>query len=354
VLDEFIQEKMHSAGKLRNILDRSRIEYEKFEKRFIKEGGQLGQQYEELKQKQNLLKNQLSKQMEQLLLLAAGPTPLILVEDLLIAIDKQAKKEKEATQILLLKEEIRQRDQRLLQMLKSKVSEKTLCVLKEFIKKDQERYDLGRSNEQYIAATDNCQQQLLLLLNNLLKQIKEDSTVSTKEYGHIKESLNDIDRMLNMVPDENTQKKLTEEMNRRQLEINQLTTEIARLDSEVNTCKSKREEIERKLANEYSNIHKSHLENEDAMRIIKHSAKVRETLRNFHHAILNNNLSRLQGYIQESYLMLLRKKTLVSRLEINPETFELTIYNHANRDIQPGRYLPRETIIGRINTLEFG
>jgi len=76
---------------------------------------------------------------------------------------------------------------------------------------------------------------------------------------------------------------------------------------------------------------------DDRARILRHSAKVRETLEAFRHGVIARHVARIEQLVLESYQTLLRKSGLVTRLSINPEDYALTLYGHDARELSSER-----------------
>ncbi|MCY4059513.1 MAG: DNA sulfur modification protein DndD, partial [Gammaproteobacteria bacterium] len=64
----------------------------------------------------------------------------------------------------------------------------------------------------------------------------------------------------------------------------------------------------------------------DRIRILQHAKRVRTTLHEFRAVVIKQHVRRIERLVLESYLQLLRKSSLISRLEIDPESFALTLY----------------------------
>jgi DNA sulfur modification protein DndD len=60
-------------------------------------------------------------------------------------------------------------------------------------------------------------------------------------------------------------------------------------------------------------------------RVITHSARCRETLAKFRQAMRGRHVERLEQAVTKCFQRLLRKKTLVHRIQIDPESFQLRI-----------------------------
>lgn len=337
LLDELVENNLRPKCRIEKTLRENEKEFQKFEKKFIKEGGQLGQQYEELKLKRGLIKTELLTLTEHLIEMASGALPLTLLRDTLFDINQQVTIEEQFSQALMLKDQIHLHGQRLLKWLKKKkLSSDVLESITAFIEEEKKKLVLENSPQNYLELTHHGKTQLLSMATILNDQIKR-STGLLDGYRKSHESLSAVDRMLALTPDEKTLKELTEELKARQSEIEKNKSELAKLENELLVTRAKREEVKAKLENEYRTVRELDIENEDVFRTITHSERAKTTLKSFHSEILSKNIDRLQKYILESYLSLLRKKTLVSRLTINPNTFELTLFNHANKDVQPGQ-----------------
>jgi hypothetical protein len=77
---------------------------------------------------------------------------------------------------------------------------------------------------------------------------------------------------------------------------------------------------------------------EDRRRMIELAGRTRETMQEFLRRATARKIDRLAALITESFRFLLRKRTLVERVGIDPETFALTLYD---RD---GHALPRQRL----------
>ena len=77
--------------------------------------------------------------------------------------------------------------------------------------------------------------------------------------------------------------------------------------------------------------------NKTDKRVIKQSDRIRETLASFQTAMARKSVDRLNGLIKESLQSLLRKKGMVSRVSVDPETFELTLFDDRGRVINVSR-----------------
>jgi DNA sulfur modification protein DndD len=64
---------------------------------------------------------------------------------------------------------------------------------------------------------------------------------------------------------------------------------------------------------------------DDRQRMLKHSQRVRETLKKFRTRVVRRHTASIEALMLESFRKLLRKSELVTGLTINPKTFEPTL-----------------------------
>ena len=76
---------------------------------------------------------------------------------------------------------------------------------------------------------------------------------------------------------------------------------------------------------------------QDRIRVLRHAARIRTTLALFRKAVIVRHVRKIEQLVLESYQQLLRKASLVTRLEIDPETFALTLYGRDGRELSAER-----------------
>lgn len=76
---------------------------------------------------------------------------------------------------------------------------------------------------------------------------------------------------------------------------------------------------------------------DDIERTLRHSGKVRATLTRFRGAVVERHVARIQELVLTSFQNLVRKPSLVGRLEIDPQTFEIRLFGGDDRLLTPER-----------------
>jgi DNA sulfur modification protein DndD len=90
---------------------------------------------------------------------------------------------------------------------------------------------------------------------------------------------------------------------------------------------------------------------EDARRMFQLAGRTRETMQVFLGKVTARKIGRLSGFITESFRYLLRKRTLVERIDIDPATFAITLDDGAGRAIAKQRLSEGEKQIFAIAVL---
>ena len=96
--------------------------------------------------------------------------------------------------------------------------------------------------------------------------------------------------------------------------------------------------IERRLKDHFESRLRQGFDEEDASRMTDLAGKTRATMQEFLQRATEKKIDRLSATITESFRFLLRKKTLVERILIEPTTFAVTLFDHT------GTALPRHRL----------
>ena len=71
--------------------------------------------------------------------------------------------------------------------------------------------------------------------------------------------------------------------------------------------------------------------------MVRHSAKVRETLQKFRAEVVRKNTQKIEELVLDSYRALLRKESLVQGLKIDPDTFKMELTGAKGKVLSPDR-----------------
>lgn len=106
--------------------------------------------------------------------------------------------------------------------------------------------------------------------------------------------------------------------------------ELARVETELVTLRQREERL---LVEEA----KVRFAQEDTVRMLRHSERVRSTLGRFREAVVVRHVERIEALVLESFRQLARKEQLVSDLRIDPITFALDLTGGDGRSLSAER-----------------
>jgi DNA sulfur modification protein DndD len=319
-------------------VERTRLKLDKVEQAFKRLGGDLYNSRIDIENKYTIAANEIQSIEQNMREISSAGTPLLLVSELLESVMKRAAEEIEATQAMSLLKAFSKRDAILLKRISELDFPKELINTVKSIT-DKTEQDLTASIK--ILPTLNLDQQSVALLNKFISTdvelLKKSVDSVSDEYTSKKELLDNLEKTVGAIP---TADALSDIVSERVNLNNQLDKSKDELNSLIYEEKRLEKEIERKI----NKLHKileansaEQLEDEDSGRIIEHSRKVSITLSSFRSRVIGKHVRRIESLVFECYKLLLRKNSLLNKLEINPDTFELILYSRDNSIISTDR-----------------
>lgn len=337
-LDVSRRQLVNERASTANGLDRRRAELAALDERYRREGGILFERRTELEADAVSAERQLESARRELRDLAAGVAPLLLVPDLLSEVAARAATEETA--------------RRNRETLSAVVEEhKAVLALPAFERLPaRERSALRRALEERRAARlsaaelvsylDLSGEARLLLMSLMSSELTSATTRLKAALSHERKATDSLEHAKTALAASPSYDALTDiviareaaqaEVARLQAEQDQRTAEIERLDRELT---QQRERQARLIEAEAW----ARFENEDVCRVLAHSTKVRDTLGSFRGAVVERHVARIQKLVLESFHQLIRKRSLVSDLRIDPRTLMLELRGADCRPMPPER-----------------
>lgn len=317
--------KQARAG-IRNQLERAQETRRKAEQAFASVGGEHWENRRENERKRSELVAQQASVEESLVTLASGEFPLALVTDLLKSIVDQDAIEQEHHRLSLVGQVLDDHDDDLLSTLKEMEADSST------VKLVQSAQDQARSRRVEVEAPDVTFQlskrsrgsALTLLETSLPSQVTKAGEQVT-QLRSIGSSLDSIQRSLAVTPEEADLKSVAEALKNALKEVAEAEAEASRLDRDIDQnereCQAVEKNIEDKLLRSDSEMVRA----DDAARMSQLASRTRETMRQFLERSTAAKIDRLADHIYESFQYLLRKKTLVSSIHIDPKDFGIQL-----------------------------
>ena len=281
---------------------------------------------DEINSKKQLFKNELIK-------LASGDAPLLIVKDEVNEILKQSKNFSEN----LNKSEYQKNTNSLLSNINDFV--KTKSKEDEFIKefdefiKSKKMISKKIEYDEKLLVNLNYEELNLLLNQNLVLEKKEiDKNVNLIK--ELDEEFEKISQLINKIPSDDEIKPLIENQLKLKKEELNLVTKINVLNQQRGEHNGPLIKLNTQLKQEFEKKSEQDLINLDKRRFVDYSVKVKDILSLFHIKALDYHIKRLEKLILESFNNLHRKKDFVKSIKINTQTFNLKIFEKKNIEVE--------------------
>lgn len=319
--------RVQERGARRNDLDRADHQLAKHRDRFRQQGGELFQQRGELEHKRAVAAKQLADIRDELLELAAGSLPLRLVSSLLNDVAVQHAVETDAAHHEAVIADIQQRDEQLLASMSSRLSKAARAQMETFMAADYAERLVHVDVPRYLALDTAASHRLSVVWPNELDLAAARASDLLARESRVAGEVEELDRLLAAVPAAAAVASLSAACDEAAAEVAAARARfevacegIEATERVIDDLRAKRERVLRDAAEAIA-------AEEDAQRIVDHSAKVRSTLSEFRGRLLERHLSRIEAAILDSLNRLLRKQRLVDDLRLHPETFELVLFD---------------------------
>jgi DNA sulfur modification protein DndD len=232
-----------------------------------------------------------------------------------------------------------QRDKRVLQRLKDdKVAKKIINALDDVLASDRNERNKPVRLDTYLHVTLEDRETLQHLAKvSTSGEFANEAERLINLVRQERAQLANVQRKIDSVPDAQSIAPIAEEIKETKTRLDEVRIQLAALDMELARLTRERDSERAKWVGFAENALTGKLESEDARRIISHSQRVRQTLDKFRVAVGRRHVVRIQQLILDSFQRLIRKKTLVSTLRLDPEQFSLQLYDFKGGLITPDR-----------------
>lgn len=322
-------------GGLMNETGRLKKDLSDKEKTFQKQGGKLFLIRKELQDEVTQLKGRKAETEAQLRDLAAGPLPLIMIDSLLAEVEDQAKMESEIRQNQLLVAAMKERDDSLLEILRDeKLTATTIKRVEKDLKMDRD-YRLANAEGTILLNADaQLSNHISHLRSRILPQAKETSRKLMRSIRELDEKIARLESELGRVPDEDRIAQAQKDLDQaRKLYAEKIATMDA-LKMRSDVVARQRSEAETRLDRFGDREIDARVSEDDRLRMLRHSKRVRETLARFRTRVIQKHVTNMEELMLDAFRTLLRKSDLIHGLTIDPKTFNVTLTGN-NRQILP-------------------
>lgn len=321
-----LEEARFERGARVNEVERQAIEVEQAERRFREEGGELYLVRTELEAERSRLKADLAHSETELRELAAGAAPLLLIPGLLEETEALARQEHDARKAHVLASALEDRDSEVVARLKKlKLPAQYLKAVVDLLTEDRRRRQAVHGTVVLADVNDHLAAELRHLQTAVLPEARRNIEQKLETVASLQERLTRLDLELARVPKAEAIVGLQCDLERARKHWQERQTALATHDERIRLLQRQLEDAERRLKRELGEGVESEVDREHVARVLKHSARMRDTLGRFRVAVIGKHAERLERLILEAFHHLLRKRSLVSGLAIDPATFRIEL-----------------------------
>lgn len=321
-----------------NALDRRKAARDALEDQYRREGGALFERRAELEVDVLSNERQLTGSRKELRDLAAGVGPLLLVPQLVSAVATRDAAEEAGRRSREAISAIAEEHEALLSLpMFKRLAAKERAVLRRAL---EARRDARRSAAEQASYLELSVEARLLLGSLATTELSSAAAQMKKALAHEREIVDNLEQAKITLAASPTYDAIAHivsareaallEVARQQSEQDDRTAEIERLDREL-------QQLRERAARLAEAKTRALFEHEDVQRVLTHSMKVKDTLGRFREAVVERHVSRIQQLVLESFHQLIRKRSLVTDLRIDPKTFMLELRGADSRPMTPER-----------------
>jgi len=350
--DEAADKAAQELASLRSELDKAEERKAQSDEEFSESGGSLIEKRKEFESRRELFKAELTTVKEDLLKLASGILPLKLLEGLLQKVADQSKKELGAEQAEITATVLEDRDSELLQFVdKLDVPTDARSALNTFLNEDRDRRSTTAETECWLKLPPAAQHQTAHLLSSGLADQASEARKLLDRHESIAQSIDELDRRLSEIPDDDSIANLIRDREKTLREYETGRDSCNRAKESLRQLQWKRDALREeldKLLKENAEHKQEHLKTH---RFIEYAEQIPEVLRKFQKAALKRHLGKYEEEIAVCYKHLLRKKSLLAAIKIDPDSYEMSLVNSAGDTVPTDRLSAGERQLLAVSTL---
>lgn len=309
---------------LTDALEQANEALELAETRFFSSGAHLTEQREVFEDRIDTHVTEVQIQQQSLRDLAGSTLPLALVLPLLKKAQTQGQQELEQTRAALAYDVVNEHDQRLLDMLmRMRLSDNQKRKIQNFVEAEQlELFEVSQQAT-WLQATAETINHLQHVLQH---QLPHERTLTQQHLQQRQSLQTDIDAL-----DAKIAKAASDEdYERLKSERDQAKTHHQECLVNLEVHKRRLTELEqrsKKLHSELASYSERAITRENESTLFKASERVQSTLAQYRKKLTERKLDNLETQITQRFKLLLHKPSLVHRITVNADTFELTLYD---------------------------
>lgn len=350
--DQEVQSAKQELATLENSRQRAVAAREKAEEQFAAVGGEHWLQREARRKELESLRSLEKVCRVDLIRLSGNELPFAMIPDLIECVAQQDASEQGSREARIIRDVLKGRDKSMVAALRQKgVQDATIKLLVQIQDADRRSRDKLAKTSVRHGLSENARHALNHLRNGALTQRQENVVELLERLQNASKKREHIERSLSMTPDDESVTTVFESLKNAMATESQLNSEAGKLEGELKSLQLRRDDLDRKVATIRRKKVDLEIDGEQAGRMIQLAVRTQETIREFQRRATARKIDRLSKLVTESFQFLLRKQAFVERVEIDPESFGISLYGATGEVISKERLSEGEKQIFAISVL---
>ncbi|PRQ62033.1 DNA sulfur modification protein DndD [Vibrio sp. V01_P9A10T6] len=256
-----------------------------------------------------------------LIKLSAGAMPLAIAHSLMNKTKKQALLEDEIIGFDNAQKHIKINNDELIKRLKDSTTDDVAHQVNRLLNLIWQESENSLKHEKYL----NVNPVIFDFAENAIKSETTESAELLKKKRELQETLALLDKKLDAVPDSESVREQIEAKGRIEASIAHSKTTLESLMEELAQCKTQINENEARLDATLIQQNTEDFEGKRNQQVAEHLVEMKEIVDAFKAQLIKENIATLEKRIKSKFDSLERKSELITKVSINPETFNLTL-----------------------------
>jgi DNA sulfur modification protein DndD len=323
-------------AELNNRRDAAERSVETNRMRYEAEGGGLADRRSAVEQERASVADDINRTEESLRELAAGCTPLALVADQLDMVRQQALREQEASAALAATSFLEERDATCIELLTElRAQDATVSALATHLGKDRDDRLQAASIESYLQLSQDAQVSLAGLIDERLPNAVRSSKALVEQHEKLTEQLQNLDRSIANMPTDERLQGIRAAVASAETELLQAEAATMAIGADRDRVAAELDRRRTKLEAALTEIAAVLKHSDSAQRVASYAEKAQTTLDRFRSQLVRRRVGRVEELVLDCYKRLLRKKSLVHELRIDPDDFTTSLLQKNGHHVDP-------------------
>ena len=305
---------------------------EELDEMFRKAGGHLYDRRAEIETSANQLQNELSECEEAVRKMAEGCLPFALMGELLSNLVSRDKRERKALDAQVTLKSIEKVNWGLMRHLQaSKADNESQRLVESYLTDEINRIKKSVAGTIENPLDEHARLSLLALSSDRLVNAQVEAEKLLSLHSELKQQAEDAKLEWSSVPKESDVESILTERKSVQQGLDRSVKELEEIAGKIKEEERQRKKREDELQSLISEEAERQIKDEDNRRLLTFSAMARDTLGVFSREVIKKHIDHIQALVLENYQSLLRKKSLIANVLIDPETFKVQLRDQAGR-----------------------